>query len=124
MTQTNQPHRSTARTVTVIADNGGGITLQIVDRLGRRWQHTYHGHADTCAYDLLASRSRDLYLPEWDGDETADGWLEPTGDEQRNGGYHVYDIAEILAMSGPDEAWGNAMADVVDCVRQRQSVDQ
>jgi hypothetical protein len=110
--------RSRARAVTVIADNGGGITLQITDRHGRRWQHHYYGtHAPAqLAYDLCASQSVDLYLPEWEGDETSEGWLTPTGDEQRNGGYRVYDGAEVLTMTDPDDAWGRAMGDLVTAI--------
>lgn len=149
---------SSARTVTVIADNGGGITLQIVDKLARRWQHHYYGQriphlaadlraalripADcghpsilsnaiireyaghpmvrTGAYGddnyILALREcvrPKLNLAAWEGDETSDGWWEPTHEEQRNGGCRVYDAADVLAMRDPDEAWGRAMGVLV-----------
>lgn len=109
--------RSAARSVTLVADNGGGITLQITDRLGRRWQHCYDGQPVQLADDLRKSQAADLYLPEWDGDDSADGWVEPTAEEQRNGGYRVYDAGEVCAMTDPDEAWGHAMGALVVALR-------
>lgn len=49
--------RSSARDVTVIADGGGGITLQITDKLGRRFQHDYYGRGQAVqlATDLKAA---------------------------------------------------------------------
>src|SRR3990167_1799288 len=107
--------KSMAKTVTVIADNGGGVTLQITDKMGRRWQHTY-GNSAQCAYDLWMSQGAELYLPEWEGDESAEGWVEPSYDDQRNGGYKVYEASEVLAMTDPDEAWGRAQGEVVSAL--------
>ena len=87
--------------ITIIADNGGGLTLQIDDGK-RRWQHTYTsgepGRFDGC--DIVADIIN--YVDEGDldsfeGDETDEyGWAEPTHEDERNGGYRVLSLADVI----------------------------
>lgn len=98
--------------VTVIEDNGGGITLQITDATGRRWQHTYTGQpGEDLAFDLRASLASDLDLADWDGDEQDEyGWLDPSGDEIQRGAYRVLDGPAVLALPYDADALGGSLA--------------
>jgi hypothetical protein len=104
--------------VTVILDNGGGITLQVEDASG-----TYQRH-----YDEPAHAARDAIeafkgsnVTSWEGNELeaedhewpdgriGDGWLEPSVDEVCNGGYRVYSESspEALRDALGSSLWGN-----------------
>lgn len=75
--------------ISIICDNGGGITLQVVH--GKvRFQHNYND-AMQCATDIKEAVAEfpNLRLADWEGNEASEGWLEPTDDEIRNGGYRV-----------------------------------
>lgn len=103
---TNAP---TTTDTTIILDNGGGITLQIrqsTGNVGRNYQHTYWD-ATQAANDIKASMQPGCDISDWDGNEIDDGWLEPTDDEQSNGGYRIYTIADFLATDA-DDIWGIA----------------
>jgi hypothetical protein len=94
-----------ASKVMVIADNGGGLVLQIGSGHGR-YQHRYE--ADTarqCAVDMLLALAGDD-VSGWDGNEVSDGWVTPTDDEIRNGGYRVFSPIDLLT----GKAWGAADA--------------
>lgn len=80
----------------LIADNGGGITLQVTDG-NCLYQHTYDGNCDQLVEDL-----RDVtHFRGWEGNEitddenTNDQWLRPTSDELRNGGYRIIDLDNL-----------------------------
>lgn len=101
MSKTNQ--------ITIICDNGGGTTLQVVSDSGYRYQHTYDDAAHI-ATDIKASLAGENPAG-WDGNE-AEGddasWMEPTGDEIRNGGYRVYDVDDIKGLDAENCSWRNA----------------
>jgi hypothetical protein len=92
------------RKVVIILDNGGGITLQISGRYQHRYQHTYQDPAQA-ATDISAATEPACDLSDWEGNEH--GWLIPTQDEIRNGGYSVYSLADFLA-TAPEDIWGLA----------------
>lgn len=92
--------------ITIIADNGGGLTLQIDDSRGQRWQHTYPS-ADPADYAYMCDASdivadvmayiTDGDLSSWEGNEVDEyGWTEPSDDDIRNGGYRVLTINDII----------------------------
>jgi hypothetical protein len=90
----------------IIADNGGGITLQI----DARWAHYYDGQpgndAKAVVRDVLAYESNGLD-DTWDGNEPEAMECNPTPDEIRNGGYRVYtSLEDIAERSG----WANVDA--------------
>ena len=104
--------------ITIICDNGGGITLQLAnEQTGRRYQHYYDG------YDNFDQFAQDLAVAEtfatWDGNEAqdedgTDQWLVPTDNQLRNGGYKVFDYEDILALARKkdreDISWQNVYA--------------
>ena len=84
MTTRQRPRRSTARTLQVVDHAQGLLTMQVVDRLGRRYQHTYDNPAQ-CAWDWRDAASADLCLPYWEGNTVAEeGWYdaEDSGERQ------------------------------------------
>jgi hypothetical protein len=90
----------------IIADNGGGLTLQIVDPAGRQYQHTYDNPAH-CARDIRDFLA-DGTTEDWDGNEADDEegvsqWLEPSDEDVRNGGYRVLSLADL----DPESGWRN-----------------
>lgn len=102
--------------LTVIFDNGGGITLQLGE-----WAHHYGGYD---GYVEQAAQDYINYLNEgdtdgWEGHEDDASDLVPTYDDMRNGGYRVFrgeDIAELVA-SEDYYGWQN-IEDFVNAVRQ------
>jgi len=110
-------HMSSTVDITIIADNGGGITLQLTADNGKRYQHYYDG------YDGFKQLAEDLAVAEtfsdWDGNEAQDEdgneqWLVPTDNQIRNGGYKVFDYEDILALARKkdreDISWQNVYA--------------
>lgn len=112
-------------TAYVIADNGGGLTLQLTVGDTCIYQHTYMGYrgcAEQCAEDIRAYReigpSVDVAteIAGWDGNEVEEaGQLEPTDEEIRNGGYWVIDVDDITE-DFEDRGWAN-VADLVAALR-------
>lgn len=110
--------------ITIIADNGGNITLQVIHQpTGYRWQHLY------CDGDIGADVARDIRSAqaganpavEWEGNDLdaapadENWWLEPTTDELANGGYQTYSVAEIEALDSDEIGWRN-VADLHDAL--------
>lgn len=82
--------------ITVILDNGGGVTLQVWQDDEHKYQHTYMQYdGQQCAEDIAAIVI-DNYLPwdGWDGNDlepVSDGddtdyWMEVSSGDVRNGG--------------------------------------
>jgi hypothetical protein len=89
--------------ITIILDNGGGITLQI----NGEYQVTTNDH-NHAAQMIKDAQAPDCDMSDWEGNEIEEnGLLEPSCDEIRNGGYRVYDLAEFMATEAED-VWGNA----------------
>ena len=84
--------------ITIIADNGGGLTLQLVDDYDRRYQH-YYKSPTQCATDIKTALADDSFEG-WDGNEADDEdgndcWLDPTCDQIRNGGYRILSADQL-----------------------------
>jgi hypothetical protein len=81
---------SPMKNATVIFDNGGGITLQLGD-----WAHCYddpyQAAVDYAEYIKTGNTEG------WEGHEDFAAELDPEYDQIRNGGYRVYNAAEIEA---------------------------
>lgn len=91
--------------IKVIADNGGGLTLQVI-KGSRKYQHTFDRAVD-CADAIKAAERGDSFAG-WDGDESSD-WLAPTRDEISNGGYRVIDVG-----SDCDVGFGAASDELIE----------
>lgn len=89
--------------VTIIADNGGGITIQVVMQDGYKYQHHYYNPEDAAA-DLLEAKTANVYT--WGGNEKKD-WLVPTYEQENNGGYYVISLEDLLEMDSPSLGWLN-----------------
>ena len=89
---------------TVIFDNGGGITLQLGD-----WAHWYND-PEQAAEDYKAFLE-DGNTSDWEGHEEDAAELDPSDDDIRNGGYRVFNDADIADMINDDnlDTWGNIM---------------
>jgi hypothetical protein len=104
-----------ANEINVIADNGGGITLQVINDNGSKYQHT-HDDADQCATDIKAALAGDNAARDWDGNEVSDdddsAWLISTDDQIRNGGYReVLGVTSVSDFEDWDDCgWGNCTA--------------
>jgi hypothetical protein len=118
--KTNQTN---GNTITVICDNGGGITLQIITPDGDQWQHSYEGSsteamADQAATDIRNAMAADFDLSDWEGNQVDDcGWCEPTDEEIRNGGYRVESAQDLLA-ADPDDNHGYARSALIAALRK------
>lgn len=102
---------------TIIFDNGGGITVQL-----RAWQadqvHYSFGHyyddpeaAASGVYDAL--HSDPSCIQTWEGNESAACDLQPTQEEQDNGGYRVgtyWSWADVVEDTDDADAWANVRA--------------
>lgn len=103
--------------ITAICDNGGGITLQVIDG-DARYQHTYQD-AKQCATDIkVAVEGGDI--TEWDGNE-AEGyeafWLDPSGEDIRNGGYRLLDIYDLARPYDADaNYWGANVRELMQAI--------
>lgn len=97
--------------IKIIADNGGGLTLQIVDR-ELRYQHTYTD-ASQCAYDISAAINEPDAVADW-GKNESDDWVEIDRETIRNGGYRVYNgVEELLQAERSERLFGRNDADLV-----------
>jgi hypothetical protein len=91
--------------ITIIADNGGGLTLQVTHK-GLRYQRSDDAKQVARLF-AEAEGSSDLDLSEWEGNQAEEyGWLDPDPDAIRNGGYRVMSLADILESSESD-SWAN-----------------
>ena len=97
--------------ITIIADNGGGLTLQLTDDKGERYQHCYDSAAQ-CARDIRAALD-DHTFAGWDGNEAEedeDGtprWINVTYEDIRRGGYRELTIADLNEVDLEDCSWRN-----------------
>jgi hypothetical protein len=94
---------TTTKDITIVFDNGGGITLQVGEG-DDRYQHAYD-NADHCAIDirrLLAGES----TYGWDGNE-AGNWMELTAEEFYNGDYKIMDAEDVIDFNPDSTDWHN-----------------
>jgi hypothetical protein len=113
-------------TLTLIADNGGGITLQVVNTdNGIKYQHFYTHPSAHCAGDVQCALNGED-VRDWDGNEAEAGWLTPTPAEIESGGYRVLIVScskDVFEWGRGDESWLNIselsefFAGVVEMVR-------
>jgi len=115
--------------IEIIFDNGGGATLQDRDN---RYIHNYQD-MDQLAVDVIDLRDGGS-TADWDGNEYDDyvetqkqaaidcgddpddlpddtGFIDPSYDDIRNGGYRVYNLDELLSEANDadldDVSWNN-----------------
>ena len=88
--------------ITIICDNGGGITLQIDDG-GNRWQH-WSNNADQIVDDVR-SYLEDGSTDGWEGNEADAHWLDPSDDD--GNGYRVLSVDDLSKIE-ENQAWRNA----------------
>jgi hypothetical protein len=99
--------------ITVIFDNGGGITLQVVNVTGQDYQHAYDtSQIEQCANDIHAALSGQNPSADWEGNDLDDddiNLLDPSEQQIENGGYRVVTVncAEDLKCLA-DSGWDNA----------------
>jgi len=93
--------------ITLIADDGGGLTLQVTNG-DVKYQHYYSDVTRQAAEDTLAALSGDD-TTWWEGNEVDDGWLETTANELQNGGYQELSAKSIddVIKWGADNDWNN-----------------
>ena len=105
--------------VVIIGDNGGGITLQ----LGRDYQHHYYAAPRQAAAQIADDITAYLETgdtSDWEGNEAAEhGWLEPSYEEERNGGYLTADL-DYFRRTDPEDAWGNAFSALAAEIQKRR----
>lgn len=84
-------------TITIICDNGGGITLQVINTEGQEYQHFYNDNAGQCIDDVIAALGGDNPMS-WDGNDLDNGVdiLSVSYDNKRNGGYRELSCIETL----------------------------
>lgn len=96
--------------ITIIADNGGGLTLQIITET-ERYQHTYDD-ANQCARDIrdAVEYGEAEGFDDWTGNEQKKGlpWLEVDDAEIANGGYRVFRYPDLP--NDPDTSWHNVVS--------------
>jgi hypothetical protein len=104
--------------VTVILDNAGGATLQIVNGDGAFWQNHYVcGDMQQMADDALSALSgADPISGRWDGDDIdEDGLLLPAEDDIDNGCYRVIDVTCVSDLASASN-WGYNGEDLAKAV--------
>ena len=96
-------------TINIIADSGGGITLQVLGDVN--YEHYFQSAAGAAESVIDAINGDDATT--WDGndlDNSDEPPLDPSDEDIRNGGYRVlYDVSSIHEVIewGVDTAWGN-----------------
>jgi hypothetical protein len=95
--------------ITIIADNGGGLTLQITTADGIHYQHNYDD-PEQCARDICDAL-KDGHTHKWEGNEAEveegnSQWLAPRDEDLRNGRYRIISVSEVgctirRVVSGP-----------------------
>jgi len=90
--------------VIIIADNGGGVTLQI----NSNYQHYYPQANTKLGEDIYAAMCGDN-TEYWEGNEIDGGLLVPTQEEEANNGYKVLRVEsfEDLLSWGVDSSFNN-----------------
>ena len=100
--------------INVIADNGGGVTLQVIDDRGYKYQHSYED-VNQCAADIKEALAG-ADVSNWDGNEVSDEndeyWLITSDYQISNGGYReimaVKSVADFADWT--DSGWHNCNA--------------
>ena len=105
--------------ILIIADNGGGMTLQLQSGRQQRYQH-YYLDARDLVRDLKDAQA-DPSFSGWEGNDLEDEaliaeearwgtpiWLAPTYDDIRNGGYLVFSPQELRDLDPDTCGWHNA----------------
>lgn len=99
------------RQIIIIADNGGGLTLQIGCRRGG-YQHSYDAPRQ-CARDIVTALADmavgGLDLGCWEGNEAHDCWLTWTPEDESCGGYVVH-TPHSLIMEPAKRIGGHALS--------------
>lgn len=88
----------------IVADNGGGITLQVVSENGYQYQHHYSEVADAARDAALIENGADV--SDWEGNEVDVGF-SPGSEEVSNGGYKVTTAQDLLAADLEELCWNN-----------------
>jgi len=93
----------------LVADNGGGFTLQIVSD-DCEYQHCYDCVTQQTAVDVLAAINGDD-ISTWTNN-SAESWIDPMQDEIDNGGYQMLetDCHHAVIEWGNDSSWANVVA--------------
>ncbi len=93
--------------VTLIANNSGGLTLQVQNG-EQEYQHYYNHVTEQAVDDLMAALSDDD-TSQWEGNDASDGWTTPSDEEIRNGGYRTLRVTNIKDVIdwGVDSSWNN-----------------
>ena len=110
--------------IDIIADNGGGITLQYHGRV--KYAHTYNNGAQVIE-DLIAVVDG-FGAENWDGNEYPEiGFDEYDQDTESNGGYRWYtgtadQLIKEFADIDPDDAWGYNVKDLAVNARYQLTV--
>lgn len=98
--------------ITILEDNAGGLTLQITDTTGNRYQRTY---ASLHIHDTPTALAHDLQdvatFTEWEGNDLDDGieWIDGNG-------YRVLSLDQVRAID-PREESGATMRELVLALR-------
>lgn len=95
--------------ITIIADNGGGMTLQVINEdCGTKYQHYYDCSSPQLAEDVYAALNGDD-ATDWDNNDADSGWLTPMPEEIANGGYNVLEANcdHTVLEWGVDSGWNN-----------------
>lgn len=98
--------RANSENATIIADNGGGLTLMLPG-----FAHHYYGHEQDCARDLLDYLASGT-TEDWEGHEP-EAVVDTDSDEYheacRNGGYRELEFVELYDLDPKDdsEQWSN-----------------
>jgi hypothetical protein len=84
--------------ITIIADNGGGLTLQIIAADGTRYQHKYND-PEQCACDICDAL-KDGHTHKWEGNEAKveegnSQWLSPHDEDLRNDRFRIISVSEV-----------------------------
>lgn len=92
--------------VTIVFDNGGGVTLQIGDEFAHHYLYPEQAANDFEDYLNNASTTS------WEGHEPDALELDPDDNDIRNGGYRVYDPCDLVDLYGKDddELWDGNVA--------------
>jgi len=91
-------------TGTLIFDNGGSLTLQLNNTYAHWYQNMNQAAEDLKAY------IKDGNTEGWDGHEEDQLELDPEYEQIQNGGYRVYSLEDIIAMTEEEyvnSGWGN-----------------
>jgi len=99
--------------ITLIFDNGGGLTLQTAG-----YAHRYDDMAQAASdYNQIDRGQSPL---DWDGNDADAAALAPTWDEVRNGGYSIYIDANVGDFADYDGGWANII-NFADALSEVQS---